>query len=110
MVDFLLQDGVCETLMSFITQNGSEPVQRNMTNDQSGIEMKLAYRFPFLDLIKCFSSSSYRAVLLLSPEIITEPLNAFLSRKAAIIAQSLFNVTFFIDYLDFRLLSIVDFC
>jgi hypothetical protein len=44
MVDFLLQDGVCETLLSFITQNGPESIERNIANEQNNVEMKLAYR------------------------------------------------------------------
>lgn len=43
MVDFLLQESVCETLVGFITQNGHEG-PRAGPNEQHGEAMKLAYR------------------------------------------------------------------
>lgn len=75
MVDFLLQDGVCECLLSFITQVGTG-VPRPGPNDPHSDALKL----------------SYRAVILLSPENPTEALNAFLSKKAAVIARTIFDV------------------
>ena len=44
MVDFLLQDGVCECLIGFITQNSPDTIDRISSTEQSGVEMKLAYR------------------------------------------------------------------
>lgn len=44
MVDYLLQDNVVETLVGFITQNGTGR-QRPSPNDQLGEEMKLAYKY-----------------------------------------------------------------
>jgi hypothetical protein len=70
-----LQDNVIETLVGFITQNGSDR-QRPSPTDQLGEEMKLAYK----------------AVLLLSPDMITDPLNAILTKKAAAITRKLFDI------------------
>ena len=44
MVDFLLQDNVCENLVEFITQNGHVGT-RPGPNEQHGEAMKLAYRY-----------------------------------------------------------------
>jgi hypothetical protein len=44
MVDFLLQEGVCEALLMFITQNNGDSVERSLMNEQNNIEMKLGYR------------------------------------------------------------------
>lgn len=46
MVDYLLQDSVCEMLVGFITQNGSGR-QRPAPNDTLGEEMKLAYKYAY---------------------------------------------------------------
>ena len=75
MVDFLLQDGVCESLMGFITQSTS-PTPRPAPSDTHSPELKKAYR----------------AVLLLSPEHPSDALNAFLSKKASVIARRIFDV------------------
>ena len=75
MIDFLLQENVCETLVGFITQN-SFGIQRPSPTDPSTDAMKL----------------SYRAVNLLSPENISEPLNAFLTKKSFIIARKILDV------------------
>jgi hypothetical protein len=75
MVDFLLQDNVIEKFVGFITQNGSGR-QRPSPTDQLGEEMKL----------------SYKAVLLLSPDMITDPLNTILTKKAAAITRKLFDI------------------
>lgn len=75
MVDFLMQDTVCETLVGFITQNFPDKT-RPAPTDQFGEEMKLAYR----------------AVLLLSPDMINDPLNAILTKKSGTIARKLFDV------------------
>lgn len=71
----MLQERVCESLVSFITQNGATTA-RPGPNEQHGEAMKLAYR----------------AVILLSPETIPEPLNAFLSKKASAVARKVFDV------------------
>lgn len=44
MVDYLLQDGVCEVLVGFITLNGTN-LPRPGLNDAFSEEIKLAYRF-----------------------------------------------------------------
>lgn len=77
MVDFLLQDGVCESLMDFITQVNS-PFPRPAPSDAHTDELKKAYR----------------AVLLLSPEHPSDALNAFLSKKAHIISRKIFEVRY----------------
>jgi hypothetical protein len=43
MVDFLLQDGVCETLVQFITQVGSSR-SRPTPSDPRSDELKFAYK------------------------------------------------------------------
>jgi len=47
MVDYLLQDGVCEVLVGFITLNGTN-LPRPGLNDAFSEEIKLAYRYLFL--------------------------------------------------------------
>jgi hypothetical protein len=46
MVDFLLQDGVCEALIGFVTQVGTQ-LSRPGPNDIPTDELKLSYRFFF---------------------------------------------------------------
>mmetsp|Transcript_28969 Transcript_28969/g.48687 ORF Transcript_28969/g.48687 Transcript_28969/m.48687 type:complete len:702 (+) Transcript_28969:108-2213(+) len=75
MVDFLLQDGVCETLLGFITMNGTGAV-RPAPSDSTSPALK----------------KSYRAVILLSPDSPTEALNSFLSKKATLITQKIFDI------------------
>jgi len=75
MVDFLLQDGVCDTLLGFITMNEPGAV-RPAPSDSTSPALK----------------KSYRAVILLSPDNPTEALNAFLSKKAALIARKAFDM------------------
>jgi hypothetical protein len=43
MVDFLLQSGVCETLIGFITQVGTE-TPRPFSSDNKSDSLKLAYK------------------------------------------------------------------
>ena len=47
MVDFLLQDGVCEALLGFVTQivPGQEKNKRIGQNDPQPESMKLSYRY-----------------------------------------------------------------
>jgi hypothetical protein len=74
MVDFLLQDGVCELLMGFITQTGtnSRPTHTDVQSD--------AMKF------------SYRATILLSAEDPTETLLAFVSKRAGLMARNVFEI------------------
>jgi hypothetical protein len=79
MVDFLLQDGVTQQLMGFITQltPSEEPKQpRPSPTDTQSNSMKYAYR----------------AVILLSPENPSDALNAFLSKRATLITTSIFDI------------------
>eukprot|EP01036_Dinobryon_divergens_P026902 gene26902-35598_t len=78
MVDFLLQDGVCTSLVSFITQvtNSTQPVTRPGPGDEQTEAMKLAYR----------------AVVLMSPENPSDALSAFLAKKASSIAKDIFEI------------------
>lgn len=75
MVDYLIQDNVIEALVGFITQNGTGR-QRPSPTDQQGEEMKLAYK----------------AVLLISPDAITDPLNLILTKKVSAITRKLFDI------------------
>ncbi|RYG58740.1 hypothetical protein EON64_20975 [archaeon] len=75
MVDFLLQDKVCELLVNFVTQSTSLS-PRPAPDEVHGEAMKLAYR----------------AVLLLAPESVSDPLNAFLGRKSQTIARKILEV------------------
>lgn len=43
MVDFLLQEGVCESLMGFITMNGPDSV-RPAPTDTASVALKKSYR------------------------------------------------------------------
>lgn len=43
MVDFLLQDGVCETLISFITLNSSAAI-RPSPSDSNLLALKKSYK------------------------------------------------------------------
>jgi hypothetical protein len=75
MVDFLLQDGVCEALLGFITLNSPDSVRPAPSDPHSAALKK-----------------SYRAVILLSPDSPTDALNAFLSKKASLITRKIFDV------------------
>lgn len=75
MVDFLLQDGVCETLVGFITQVGST-TQRPGPQDTKTDAMKL----------------SYKTASLLSPEDPSEALLAFISKRAGLMARLAFDI------------------
>jgi hypothetical protein len=50
MVDFLLQDGVCETLLGFVTQiaPGQEKNKRIGQDDPQPESMKFSYRFYYI--------------------------------------------------------------
>jgi hypothetical protein len=74
MVDFLMQDGVCESLLRFVTRCGCTP--RPSVNDGQSAELKL----------------SYRTTMLLSCEAPNDALVMFLSRCAGKIARLLFDV------------------
>eukprot|EP00598_Pedospumella_elongata_P007550 CAMPEP_0184969154 /NCGR_PEP_ID=MMETSP1098-20130426/1988_1 /TAXON_ID=89044 /ORGANISM="Spumella elongata, Strain CCAP 955/1" /LENGTH=692 /DNA_ID=CAMNT_0027490891 /DNA_START=155 /DNA_END=2233 /DNA_ORIENTATION=+ len=92
MIDFLLQEGVCDSLMSFITLNAPDSVRPAPTDTHSAALKK-----------------SYRAVILLSPDNPTEALNSFLSKKAALITKRIFDI-FLMDsagsfYHSYRLLE-----
>lgn len=76
MVDFLLQDNVIETLVSFITQNNSVGTRPGPSSPQTE-EMKLAYK----------------AVLILSPEQLSDSLNTILSKKTTNIVRKIFDVS-----------------
>ena len=100
MIDFLLQEGVCDSLMSFITLNAPDSVRPAPTDTHSAA-LKKSYRFLYLN---CISASPiylpnallpniYRAVILLSPDNPTEALNSFLSKKAALITKRIFDVS-----------------
>lgn len=78
MVDFLLQDGVTESLMAFITQVGINVPRPGPTDDASqSHSMKL----------------SYKAVLLLTANEPTEALMTYLSKRAFIISKCIFDVS-----------------
>jgi hypothetical protein len=75
MIDFLLQEGVCEILLSFITQLGSDN-PRPGPNDVKSDALRL----------------SYRAVMLLTADEPTEALMAFLSKRAGLLARGIFEI------------------
>jgi hypothetical protein len=93
MVDYLLQDSAIESLVGFITQNDSSQ-PRPSPYQQQGEEMKLAYKsvslFELYIIVIYFRY--YRAVLLLSPDMIIDPLNAILVKKSGVITRKLFDV------------------
>jgi hypothetical protein len=76
MVDFLLQDGVCDVLLGFISQVGS-PQARPGPDDARSDALKLAYK----------------AVILLSADEPSEPLLAVLSKRAMAITRAVFEVS-----------------
>jgi hypothetical protein len=97
MIDFLLQDGVCECLVGFITQISPGALRCNQ-RDPPTEALKLSYRFIFAILFElCFCLLGkillcHRAVALLSPEKPSDALNAFLAKKAEVIAREIFDV------------------
>ena len=80
MVDFLLQAGVCETLISFITQVGSTS-PRPGPQDVKTDAMKL----------------SYKAATLLAPDEPCEALLTFSGKRAGLMARLLFDVRCFVS-------------
>mmetsp|Transcript_295 Transcript_295/g.661 ORF Transcript_295/g.661 Transcript_295/m.661 type:complete len:952 (-) Transcript_295:9-2864(-) len=74
MVDFLLQAGVCESLTNFITQVGT--TRRPYPHESNSAELKY----------------SYRATMLLSVDEPSDALLNFLSKKARVIAQCMFDI------------------
>ena len=81
MIDFLLQDGVCETFVSFITQ--VLPAGSNEKPVRLGLEFGCK---PTTELQR-----SYRATLLLASEEPTDALLTFLGKKAAVITTAIFD-------------------
>ena len=73
MVDFLLQDGVCELLMDFVTLRGEEsrPTHEDMGRDS----LKL----------------SYRATMLLSADEPSDTLLVFVGKRVSLMARLLFG-------------------
>ena len=71
MVDYLLQEGVCETLLGFITQIGTET-----RSDEPSESMKL----------------SYRATMLLSADDPSDTLLAFVSKRSGLMARHAFEI------------------
>lgn len=74
MVDFLLQDGVCELLLGFVTQIGF--TARPRANDPPTEQLKLAYR----------------ATMLLSAEEPSDTLLAFVSKRASAMSRQVFEI------------------
>lgn len=75
MVDFLLQDGVCELLLSFITQIGTG--QPRPLPSEGGLEtLRLSYK-------ACYVLSSHEP---------SEAMLAFLSKKASLITRNIFEI------------------
>jgi hypothetical protein len=74
MVDFLLQDGVCELLLGFVTQIGT--TARPKATDQPSEALKLAYR----------------ATMLLSADEPSDTLLTFVSKRAGIMARQVFDI------------------
>lgn len=77
MIDFLLQDGVCEALLEYITQIGPGP--RPHPQDTESPALKY----------------SYRAAMLLSVDEPTDALLTFMNRKGKLIARTMFDVRSF---------------
>jgi len=75
MVDFLLQDGVIETLVQFITQVDTG-LPRPLPSDPRTEQLKLGYK----------------AVVLLTPDEPNEALLSILSKKASIISKQIFDI------------------
>lgn len=82
MVDFLLQEGVTEILLSFITQIGTANCRPGPSDSRTN-EMKLAYR----------------AVMLLTADEPTEALMTYLSKRAFLIAKTMFEVRLNLQFL-----------
>mmetsp|Transcript_10398 Transcript_10398/g.15810 ORF Transcript_10398/g.15810 Transcript_10398/m.15810 type:complete len:763 (-) Transcript_10398:228-2516(-) len=74
MVDFLLQDGVCDMLLEFITQIGDR--RRPYPHESDSQELR----------------HSYRATMLLSVDEPSDALMSFLNRRASVIARAMFEV------------------
>ena len=75
MVDFLLQEGVCNMLMGYITQVGTKQPRPTPTDNQSDA-LRLAYR----------------AVMLLTADEPTEALMAFLSKRVTQLSRGIFDI------------------
>lgn len=76
MVDFLLQDGVCETLIAFVTQVGSTG-PRPGPQDAKTDALKL----------------SFKTASLLAPDDPSEALLAFCGKRAGLISRLIFDVS-----------------
>ena len=81
MIDFLLQDGVCETFVSFVTQ--LVPHDHDVAPCRPGLGFD---RKPTAELQR-----SYRATLLLASDEPTDALLTFLGKKASVITTALFE-------------------
>jgi hypothetical protein len=75
MVDFLLQEGVCDTLLGFITQVGTNQPRPAQQDNQT-------------DSLR----QAYRAVMLLTADEPTEALMALLSKRVTVLARGIFDV------------------
>ena len=75
MVDFLLQEGVCNSLMGYITQVGTNQPRPSPTDNQS-------------DALRM----AYRAVMLLTADDPSESLMAFLSKRVTQLARGIFDI------------------
>eukprot|EP01041_Mallomonas_annulata_P008254 gene8254-16974_t len=75
MVEFLLQDGVCEVLLKFITH-----VEPDITKDNEKTNPSDIYKL------------SYKTTMLISPDEPSDALSAFLGKRSSTIARVLFDV------------------
>lgn len=74
MVDFLLSEGVCDLLLSFITQLDKGPRPSPQNYDNEGLKL------------------SYKATILITADEPSDALHNFLSKKAGLITKKMFEV------------------
>lgn len=92
MVDFLLQEGVFESLMHFVTQIGTS-LRRPAPSDVRTEELKLGYKYVQYILTRVsLVTSHFRAVILLTPDEPSEALLSILSKKALVITRLVFEI------------------
>lgn len=89
MIDFLLQDGVCQQFISFVTQVPEERPRYPYTMDYS----PRPDRGQDLDIeAQQALEMSFRVVMLLATEETSDAFRLFLSRKAVDISEAIFEV------------------
>ena len=88
MIDFLLQDGVCETFISFITL----PMHENGGGAECGPGIRPRLGVDATTPACAELQRSFRATRLLASDEPTDALLTFLGRKAEVATEALFEV------------------